>query len=213
MDLLEIIQAVAIAIEGIAAVLSIWCFKRYRKDYLIGLPIFLSYTFLNEIRGAYFHIEGSNNNLQYTIAAILSFSYFMYIYYSFINTPKYKRFIKIASILYICTIPINLFYANILVHPLLLSYFTGGVIIILCATLFLVELIKKSTITNIKHELFFWISAGLLLFYIGYLPIKFSRYYMSDINFLTIVLTIQYFLIIILNIFYCSGFLYSNRKY
>jgi hypothetical protein len=65
----------------------------------------------------------------------------------------------------------------------------------------------------IKNDLLFWVSVGLFLFYIGYIPIKIIRtwFYKPD-SFFEILLVIQSSLIIIMYLFFLTGFLWMKKR-
>ncbi len=201
----------AIASEGIAAILSLILFHKYNKTPLKYIPIILWYSFSNELIGIF--LLNSYNVILYNIYNIVFFLYFFYLFQHILQHKRTKLWAIYSGIIFLVAIITNLFYHNFLLESQLISYLIGAILLIICIVLFYIEIINSSKILYIKTNLFFWISTGLLLFYIGYIPIKLVRsfYELKDNLFLSLSL-VQYLLIIIMNSCFIIGFLWMKKK-
>ncbi len=169
---------------GIAIIVAIFRYPKYFDTPLRFFPIFLMYTFLNELFAYLIHNESNffnpfsknvyedNNLILYNFYNIIFFSYFYYIYWHFTKTQQYKNYIKYAGYSFFIAVAINLAYQKFFTEQQIITYIYGSILLIGCILLFLKEhksILRKKTI---KYSLLFWLSIGLLIFHLFYIPIK-----------------------------------------
>ena len=156
--------------------------------------VFLCYTLANEILASY--INGSNHWL-YNIYNYIRFSLLCFIFLKILVTP----FLKKIVILLLLSLPlwfvisfITVGSFNQLHTPTVLA---GSVAYVFMSTAYLYELLKYPDEESLFHKPFFWISTGLLFYFLGNLP------YLGTINYLVkndMAMAIQlYYIIYILN--------------
>jgi len=207
-------QYAHMALYAIVFIISIVKFPLYKDSALRVLPIILLFTLLAEALGMYIkYIFGPPNAIIYNIYYFFYFSFFYYIFLKIIDERKFKTLIKLGIAVY------WLFYAgdwiltDFINRGFIISYMAGAGILVFCIILYYVNILQSSRVLVIKNDLLFWVSVGLFLFYIGYIPIKIIRtwFYKPD-SFFEILLVIQFSLIIIMYLFFLTGFLWMKKK-
>ena len=202
---------------------------KYPKYYTTPLkyfPILLMYTFLTELLGYFtkhyevFHISIfssfiRHNVIIYNIYNLVFFSYFFYVYWSYIDHKKYKKYIIFAAIFYLLVSLINPFFQSFKLESQVYSYLAGAFAILICIILFFMEHRNSSKKLDYRFTGIKWISIGLLIFYLGYAPIKASRFYnyTYQLNEYVHIRKIHLSLIVLMYICFIIGFLRMKRKF
>lgn len=175
-----------VLIYAITLIVSLIRYPRYFDTSLKYFPILFLYTLLNELLGvliyeydsfslAFNNLYSDNYIVIYTVYNIGFFLYFYYLFSWYIENTQYKAIIKYGSFLFIATCFINPFFQDIFNEYQYLIFFSGAFILILSLAMYLAEQISNTT-GKLKNNVLFWIALGLLLYHIGYVPIKFFRY-------------------------------------
>lgn len=202
----------AIVLEGVATCTAIIYFKNYKSTWLKLIPLLLLCTFLTDFIGVYIY-NHTNNTVIYNFISLISFLYFLFVYYKTFENKRYKIISLIGLFLFLLSFIVESLYYNIFEKSLLYSYVLGGSFLIVIIVLFFLEKLQKKDSLDIKGDLLFWISVGLLLFYVGYLPIKITRIYFAKIDDLFSLLKIvQLLLVMIMNICFTLGFIWAQKK-
>ena len=141
------------------------------------------YTFLTELLGylinknfelnpVFFDMYADNNVVFYNVYNFIFFIYFLYVYWSFEKTNSYKKHIIFLTIGFLAISILNVFLQKFLIKSQIYSYTFGGLALIYCIFIFFKENNRILRQKIAKQSLLFWISVGLLIFYITYIPIK-----------------------------------------
>ncbi len=180
------------------------------KYFLIYLwvVVFLEYT--GYISREYF--DQQNNGLIFNIYFFLSYTYISSLYLRIIKEPKKKRAIYLFFIIYIVSIITGGVYENYVTDFQSIAFITASVLIVLQVAFYFIELLNSERVLHVKKNLFFWISIGLLIFYIGNIPFRITINYYADLGGFNYLFSINYLLIILLNSCYIIGFIWSNKK-
>ena len=163
--------------------LTLWvALVNYRKYYdskLKYFPILIAYTLATEILGWFilkyeeFQIvyrnlsqaEAINNASIYNIFDIVFYLYFYYIYWKSTDRILLKQMMLYGAALFIIASLVNVFFQNFWMLPQLYAVSIGSIILIIGILGYLTTLNKKGNPIPKRHNLLFWISVGLLLFY------------------------------------------------
>lgn len=173
-----------VPIYGATLIIAMIRYPKYFDTSLKYFPILILYTFLNELLGelifkydsfslAFNNLYSDNYLVIYNIYNIIFFLYFLYLFRSYIQNKKYKTLIKYAGIIFLIVCIVNPFYQNFFLEYQRLIFLVGSLTIMGCILLYLIDNSKKPKQNNIL----LWIGAGLLIYHIGYFPIKVLRYY------------------------------------
>ncbi|AYN68847.1 hypothetical protein D1013_16395 [Euzebyella marina] len=185
-----LLEYLFLTLYGLTLLASILRYRRYFDTRLRYLPIIFCYTLLNEILGyltAYFPQFGFFSNeaiawynlVIYNIYNIIFFLYFFLIYRHYLESQKAKRFILWAVYLFSIVAVLNPFFQSFLISSQTGTYIVGGLVLIFCTSSYLISWYKLEERHPNKNKLLYWISLGMLIFYIGYLPIKTARFIFS----------------------------------
>ncbi|MCG2461826.1 hypothetical protein K8352_13790 [Flavobacteriaceae bacterium F89] len=214
-----------IPLYGATFLISLWKYSKYYDTSLKFLPVLLLYTFLNELLGEIvadstiyslsFQDMYSNYNIViYNIYNVVFFLYFYYIFWSYLEKKIHRKSIAIGSVVFMVTSLVNPFLQNLVIEPQLYSYVVGAVLLICCIILYFIEILGSSKILYVKEDLLFWISIGLLLFYVGYIPIKLTRYFFAieNVDVYMNLRRVHLILIVIMYGCFITGFLWMKRR-
>tara|TARA_R110002049_G_scaffold355_1_gene2091 strand:+ start:2875 stop:3531 length:657 start_codon:yes stop_codon:yes gene_type:complete len=213
LEVFTFLTNVVITLEGIAALVSILYYKKVNNTPLKFFPLILIYIFVNEFSAEYTYRYFGTNVPQYNVYNIIFFLFFYYVFWSYVKNAKHKQWIKIGAIIFILSCFVNVLFQSFVREPQLLTYVLGACLLIFCIILYYIEILTTSKILLINQDFLFWISVGLLLFYVGYIPIKLTRhFFVTQQDLFPTLRLVHYILIIIMNGFFIFGFLWTTRR-
>lgn len=207
---------------GITWIIAIISYKKYFDTLLRYFPIFISFTFFVELLGSLilyydnfqlifdYGIYDNNTFVIYNIYNLFYFLYFYYLFWNVINNGNKKKIIKYGGGLFILINLINLSFQNVLIESLVYSYLFGTILLIYCSGIYLKKIFNENNFSIIKHNLLFWISLGLFIFHIVYLPLKIFREFNYDLY--EPLRELHLSMIILMYIFFSIGFITARRN-
>lgn len=209
-------------IYAITLMVALWRYPKYYDTPLRFLPILYLYTFLNEVLGyliksnedlALTFTNLTDNSAIYNLYTIISYLYYYYIFWSFSKNTDFRRNIVYGALVFLTSCVINIFLQHFVSDSQTLSYLVGGCILLYCTISFLRSFRAVPQNFALKQNLLFWISLGLTIFYMGYLPIKLLRFYNSihDLSEDPVIRTIHLSLILMMYLLFIIGFLKMRR--
>ena len=227
MEILDtILENASQPLYAVTLLIALIKYPKYYSTPLKYFPILIMYTFLTELLGYFtknyevFHISifsafVKHNVFIYNIYNLVFFSYFFYVYWCYIENKTYKNYILLAGIFYLTATLINPFFQNFKLESQVFSYLAGAIAILICITLFFLEHRHSSKKLDYRFTGIKWISIGLLIFYLGYAPIKASRFYnyTYQLNEYVHIRRIHLSLIVLMYISFIIGFLRMKRKF
>ena len=169
-----------IQISFITTLVSIFRYSKYFNTKLKYFPVLLMYVFLTELLGLIIKVDPDRNPfftdfysnynfLIYNIYDLLFYGYFYYLFWHYCFLKRNKNIILIGAILFLISFIVNASIINIISKPQLYSYTIGGLVLITATIVYLKEDFAKK---KYNKNLLFWISIGLLIFHIGFIPIN-----------------------------------------
>lgn len=200
----------------IVFVISIYKFPLYKDTPLRLIPLILLFTLVTEFLGGYLKNEYTylfKNIIIFNVYYLLYFSFFFYVFMRVIEKRKFKQYIKICIVIFWVIYLSDLVFTDIFTQSFLRSYIAGAGVLIFCIILYYISILQSPLVLVVKNDLLFWISVGLFLFYVGYIPIKIMKswYYQYD-SFFQLLLIIQFSLIIVMYSFFLIGFLWMKKR-
>lgn len=145
-----------------AAILNWKLYKNSTERYFL---FFLIYVVCNEVAG---YLIGSKNLFLYNIFTIISVSFYLFWFHQIL---KQKTLIKFLGLVFLSTIVYSVikedFWTNLWTFP----FIPSSIIIIICSTLFFSTFLNNHKAISYTNSQQFWIVTGLLIFYVGFLPI------------------------------------------
>jgi len=198
--------------ELITAIIATIYYAKYKNTYLKYLLYLLWYVVFNEFLGAFLRIRiGIDNILIFNIYTLLNFSYLLSVYYIFLKKKYSKSLIKCFIIMYVITFLVNIFFEDYVSLSNTIPYLMGCCFLCISIILYFIEILNSDKVLQVKNNLLFWISMGLLLFHIGVIPYRIIRNHYENIENFNYIVFLFHMLILILNVCYIIGFIWSHK--
>ncbi len=203
-----------LAFYALAMILSFLKYRWYYDTLLKFLPIIIGYTLLSEVLGVLIrdyegfqlvYMEGYNHYNQ-IVFNIYYFIFFLYFYYVFWKTLDADKIIKYGTLSYIFFSLVNCFFQNPAILPLWQSHIIGCLVLVYCS----IQYLQKSW--SGRRNLLFWISLGLLAFYLLYPVILLTGFLDYEIYQKMKFRKVQHVLIAIMYSCFCYGFFMTKRR-
>lgn len=185
--IVSILEYAFIPAYGITLLLALYRFPRYFDTPLKYFPIIVCYTLITELLGFfirkfdeydlfYNELYVTYNVPIYNGYNIIFYLYFFYVFESYLEAGPRKR-LRLAGIgLFLLTALINPLIQNFFSSPQFYVYTIGAVLLITYVITYLRQQGNLREQLLVKNDLLAWLGLGLLVFYIGYLPIKVMRH-------------------------------------
>lgn len=184
----KVLEGAFTPLYAVTLLIALWRYRRYYDTALKYLPILLFYTFLSELLGMIIkysanmglflnELYANNNFVIYNIYYIISFLFFLVIYYLYLKRSVHKRIIAFFIPIFIVVAFVNALYESFLTISQVYTYVVGAIGMIVCAALYFIEnKIDRNSWFN-SRDLLSWISLGLFVFYMVFTPIKILKHY------------------------------------
>lgn len=211
-----------VVVYGITWLISVFTYKKYFDTLLKYLPIIIAYTFFTELLGsiiAYnedfqlvFGYEKTNNrNIIYNIYHLCFFLFFFYVFWKSVSNINHKKIIKYGSFIFVFIYILNAFIQNPIINSLVYAYIYGVILLIYCVTVYFKKVFKDYNIDLLKYNLLSWVSLGLLVFHITYLPLKIVKEFYPESYYISF-RHLHLIMIVVMYVIFSIGFIVSKRK-
>ena len=208
---LKAITLIPLGLELLAAIFATVYFKKYRDSSDKFFVYFLWYTFLLEITGRLLEKAfGLNNIWLYNAFTITSFLFYFYWFINILNGKTLKKIVIIFAGVFLIVAFVSLYYESWLVYHKY-AFIVGALFVLVLTVLHFYQLLRSDEVLEVRFKLSFWISTGLLLFYMGMIPLFILSEYMRVRSFSFNVILIS--LNVILYSCYIIGFIWTKKKY
>ena len=209
---------------AITVVVAIWRYPRYFDTVFKYFPILLMYTLVTELGGVIVKempefdfvlsdLLEYNNWVIYNIYDIIFYLYFFYVYWLIIRKRSYRNIILVGVVIFLIASVVNIFTSDFTIRLQMITYFTGAAVLFVCIVLYLNYYRSITGKYFAKNNLLSWISLGILVFLLGYVPIIILGHfdYVSFENY-QILRRIHLLLILFMYGCFILGFLNMSRK-
>ena len=202
------------ALYMVVFIISLIRLPLYKDTPLKFLPLIFFITVVAEYAGYIFkELDHGVNLIVYNIYYLLHFTFFSYVFMKMIDNVRFKGYIKVGMAVFWLFYLGDLIFTGITQGSFAASYIAGAGVLVFCIILYYISILESSLVLVVKNDLLFWVSVGLFLFYIGYLPIKIVRSWFYNFNkFFELLQVIQFSLIIVMYLFFLAGFLWMKRR-
>jgi len=143
------------------------CFNsslRYFIYYLVFVSLIIEVS-ANLVR----KFTSLGNHFIYNIYDIVTYTFFLFWFYSIL---KQKKMVKFLMLIYFIGLIFSLIFEDFF-NILNINYYIGTIIILILVVTYFSSLLQKKEVIHFTKIPEFWISTGILVFNIGYLPIAF----------------------------------------
>lgn len=174
--------------------------------------IFIAYSLLTEISAFIIGVLLRINTFPIfnTWNLVNHFFYLFFFLHLLQNSLKRKIVIFIIGIYAVFTAVVIAFYVDFLTKFLSINSVIGSILIVISIMIYFSELLQSDEILNLKKSIYFWISLGVLLFNIGFIPV----YIIAEFIVFGGVFKIITFLLNLLMIScFVTGFIVSKKEY
>lgn len=181
---MEIIKIVLNFFELVAFLVGLYFFKNLKYEYQRLFVWLLGFIFCSEMLGKYFKYmnEIALNNFWYGCIVIpLTFIGYFWLFAKHTNTKK--MFILSTTILLMSVLIENIYLKKNEYTFQSLSYSVGNILLLITIFRYIFSLLNSKDIIHVKRVPFFWMSLGLLLFYLPTFPFYFFINYLYKNNF------------------------------
>lgn len=130
----------------------------------------------------YYGFKLFNTDIYYNLYSIINFIFFLQFYKLLSKNKRNKKIFSILTYLFIGFVLFDVFILkNSLSNALnIYTLIIGSIFLLITLILFLIEILNNEKIIfNIYKSFVFWISVGLLLFFIGIIPIMIFRDFLN----------------------------------
>jgi len=194
-------------------VLGFYNYKKIKESFPLKMFLFfLVYSFFTEVAGMFFAFYSKvNTAVIYNSWNVVNYLFYTYFFLGKIENKTKSLFIKGFAAIFIVLFLVNaLFFQNYLNHIFKNNIILGKVFMIVVIMIYFTELLKSDLILNIKESLFFWISIGVFIYSIGFIPVFVIAEYISyqgAFRYITFGLNI------LTSLCFITGFLISKKQY
>lgn len=208
---------------GLTLVISIITYRKYFDTELKYFPIIIAYTLFNEILGYFvrytdnFALFSDNelltaNDLIYNIYEFIFYAFFFWTFWKIVYSAKSKKWILTTAIISLISLIINIFYVN----PLHVLLYYGSAIsswgLVICVGIYFNEFKKRWDWNIQKHNLMFWVSCSIAIFYFFFPILSLIGYLNFELWQQLHLRTVLRVLIVLMYSLFIVGFIWSRRK-
>lgn len=169
MKLYDWLQTSVMIFEGISCITGFIYFKKLKNTFWVYFPFYLLTIVCAEITGVYLIKDNAVNDIFYTWFVMpVEFIFFIWLYYQYFKQSRYKKIPFIGGVLYLlgCLFSLVLLRHNSNYWQLPVSYMTGIIVLLCLNILFFAHLFMGDNILSFRGNTMFWVSIGLLVFYL-----------------------------------------------
>ena len=167
----------------------IYTFSYFKDIFDVDLKffvVFLACAFFVEIAALYLHSEQIDNLILYNILTFIEFNCLLFFLKEdlVIQDEKFKvrLIIIVFNIVYTISSIYYIIYESLLQKYNSIASIAGSVLLTIALFLFFKGLLNSNKILNYKKSLSFWIAFGLLVYYLGTIPITSIMNSMSNLS-------------------------------
>jgi len=161
-----------------AAILFWQNYKNTTQKYFL---YFLGYVLITECLGFTIpKIYGVKSQSIYNVFTIISVLFYLFWFYKIV---KFKKIVIIFIPLFLLSIIYAIFFENFFKNLWVAPLITGTIVVLISSVLYYYDLLERVDIVNYQKLQPFWIVTGLLIFYVGFLPLLLFQPYLASSNY------------------------------
>lgn len=213
-DFLTFCIKIAVGFEVLAAIFATFFYYKYKNVIVLKhYVLILWYVVFNEFFGLYIRLNTDYSTaLIHNIYNVIHFSFLFILFKNHLNHSFHKKITFISLIVYWCVLIVNGFYENYLIEFQRLPYIIAACSIVTIILLYFQEILNSDKVLHVNKNLLFWISVGLLIYYVGNIPFRILRNYYEYLTDATISTLVNIILGITMYACFIIGFVWSDKK-
>ncbi len=170
----EFLRNMLCVMEVAAAATTFLYIKKWKDTYWKWFPIYLTFITAAEIIGVSFarkKMVDINFHFYSYFVIPIEFLFFFWVFNHAFKTTKYSRLPKICTAVYFIALISDAFYfKNYRVFYYSFSYTVGNILLLIMILNFFIQLVNSDKVLKFRQNILFWVSAGLLIYYLGSCP-------------------------------------------
>ncbi|MCH3881658.1 MULTISPECIES: hypothetical protein [Tenacibaculum] len=201
------VSNIGLTSQILVAILSVVLIKKYKSPFYLFLCIFFIVAVFTELMGAYNvdrYRAGKSTFNHLPLAAFLQFNSLALMYMKLIRKNRWIKIILGLSVLFSVSCIVVYFHYDMFSYLLVFGCLNTS----LFSFLYLRELLLSDKILNYKKHFPFWVSVGLLVFYLPTIPFFINMPFMKGRS----LFFLLELLIVFMNLFIMYGLLCSKKE-
>ncbi len=198
--------------EFLAAIIGFINWSKIKRTYWQYFPLYLLVLTISDLVSIY--LPSKSVNIYYTYFIIpLEFTFMFYL---FKKNLKYDRLVWFCIVVYVMSFWIEFLYENINRKNIFLSvsYSVGNLLLLILILRYFYFLIYSERILSFYTEPMFWVSSGLLLFYLGTFP-YYGLYNLLKTKYFDILVSYTWIMIFLnyaMYLLFAASFIWGKEK-
>ena len=192
-------------------------YGKYKNTRLKLLPWIFVLSFVVEVTAISLRLNDYYNVWLYNQYINIEFLFFLWIFYRYIENLNFKKVIILGSILYEFYFIFGIIISNNMNVFQTYPFAFAQILIIIVLFAFIIQMISSDKILHIQQYLIFWVSLGLLFYYIVPFPLNVSENLINKENLsremMSFLRQIQYVGNILMYILITYGYIWSSKTY
>jgi hypothetical protein len=160
--------------EALAAVIAFIYVRKWKNTIWKWFPYYLAFIVVAEYIGVHLLANRPYVRVSYYNYLVIpvEFLFFYWIFYQAFKASKYRWLPVYCSSIYITSIIIEEFYLQRgqFTFYFSFSYTVGNLLLLVLIVNYLLQLANSESVLKFKENILFWVSAGLLVYYLGSCP-------------------------------------------
>jgi len=160
--------SVNICFELAAFIVSALAYPKLKGTSLRLFPFFLLFIVLVELIGRYIHaVLLQENAWLYNVSTTIEFLFYAYIFESQLRDATFKKSTVRFMLFYPLLVLLNLLFVQGFRHFHTYTMVVGSIFMVIFCGLYFYELLLNPLEGELRRDPMFWISTGILFFYLG----------------------------------------------
>jgi len=199
-------------LQLIVAVIASIYFYKYKGAFLKYFLVILWFVVVIDLLAIYCYKRYDSNLIIYNLYHLFNFSILLLIFRAHVEKEKNKKRILFFLYFFLLVYIFNMFFQNYLTQTQTAPFIVGAIFVIASIILYFMEILYSDKLLNITRNLLFWISTGLLLYFIVKIPTRLLRNHWEEIIKYEDIFTAEHVIGIIMNLFFIIGFICSKKE-
>jgi len=174
MGTIQILDTALNVLEIVSCITGFILFKKLRGSYWRWFPYYLAFIVVAEFTGKYFlehKMLAACEKFCNLFEVPVEFLFFFWLFYRNFRESKYRKIPLMCIAAYLlCWLTDNLFLSKMNFWFYSFSYTCGNLLLLVLILTYFIGLVTTDAILKYKQDMLFWVSTGLLLFYLGTFP-------------------------------------------
>lgn len=158
--------------ELAACITGFLFWNKVRNTYWKWFPVYLAIIVVIELTGEYFLYIHRDLAINVAIYRYIGLPFeFLFIFWLFYQYAKPRKWpLLLAAIYVVVWILDQVYFSKMNLYFDSFSYTIGNALLLICLFIFFIRFSNSNAILHYRSSMLFWVSLGLLIFYVGTLP-------------------------------------------